>query len=171
MNELILRNRQRARPVNLRQLRRIARALLAELCAPNDWALGVHLVAAPEMARLNGQFLKHPGSTDVIAFDYRDDAAGGNPPSAPAGIHGEIFICLDDVVAQARRYRASWQSELVRCLAHGTLHLRGYDDARPELRRVMKREESRLLRRLSRQCPLGRLARPWSTRQLAVNSL
>ena len=160
MNELLLRNRQRTRLVNLPLLRRVARALLAELGGAENGAMGVHLVAAPEMIRLNQRFLNHAESTDVIAFDYRDDSNGGSPASAPAGIHGEIFICLDDVVANARQFGASWPSELVRCLVHGTLHLSGYDDVRPELRRVMKREEGRLLRGLSERHPLGRIAGP-----------
>jgi probable rRNA maturation factor len=158
MNELILRNRQRARPVNPALLRRITRLLLVELSGREDCALGVHLVATDEMARLNREFLQHDGSTDVIAFDYRDTVDGNS--HAATGIHGEIFICLDDVVAQARRFRVSWQSELVRCLVHGALHLRGHDDLQPGRRRVMKREENRLLRWLSRQAPLERLARP-----------
>jgi probable rRNA maturation factor len=53
-------------------------------------------------------------------------------------------------MTQARQFRTSWQSELVRYIIHGVLHLRGFDDIRPADRRKMKREENRLLRAAGR---------------------
>ncbi len=64
-------------------------------------------------------------------------------------LHGEIFICVDEAIAQARKYAPRWQSEIVRYVIHGILHLLGHDDSRPAARRRMKREENRLLRRLA----------------------
>jgi len=177
MSELILRNRQRARSVNLPLLRRVALALLAELFGPENHELGVYLVAAPEMMRLNERYLNHQGSTDVIAFDYSEKArrasrrsAGGSSgrPDARLALRGEIFICLDEAVAQARRFRATWQSELVRYLVHGVLHLRGYNDSKPAARRVMKRQETRLLRRLAGGFPLQQLAKSRSSAHRAA---
>jgi len=75
------------------------------------------------------------------------------------GLHGELFICVDDAVAQAREFGTTWQSEIVRYLVHGVLHLRGHDDHDPAARRKMKREENRLLRGLDRRFDLSRLAR------------
>ena len=83
---------------------------------------------------------------------------GGRCTRVPEHVHGEIFICIDDAVKQARQFRTTWQSELVRYLIHGVLHLVGYDDLTPAGRRAMKREENRLLRMLSRQFSLRRLA-------------
>ncbi len=73
-------------------------------------------------------------------------------------LHGEIFICIEDAVRQAREFRTTWQSELVRYLIHGVLHLIGYDDLTAADRHVMKREENRLLRTLSRQFSFRDLA-------------
>ena len=149
---LSFRNRQRTRAPDLAQLRRIVRHLLAtELCA-RQAELCFHLVAAPEMARVNQKFLGHTGSTDVITFNHADS------PQVDS-FHGEVFICLDDAVAHAKQFRTTWQSELVRYVIHALLHLRGYDDRRPAARRKMKREENRLLRRVARDFPLRRLAR------------
>lgn len=170
MTELVLRNRQSIRPVNLTLLRRLTRVLLTDFLAIERFELGIHLVAAPRIARLNRQFLDHFGSTDVITFDYSRDSdsssahqSGGHSrglPSSdgdgdgarpPAQLHGEIFICLDDAVRQARQFRTRWQSELVRYLIHGVLHLIGYDDLTRAGRRAMKRAENRWLRLLSRE--------------------
>jgi probable rRNA maturation factor len=158
--------------VNLRLLKEIAQDLLTCDFPHRRVELGIHLVAAPEMIRLNEQFLSHAGSTDVITFDHADSAGQASSPvrtntvgpargrqDAGPVLWGEIFICLDDAVAQARRFRTTWQSEVARYLIHGLLHLHGYDDRRPAARLKMKREENRLLREVSRRFTLGRLAR------------
>lgn len=151
---LTLRNRQRTRAVATHLLRRIIRGLLTDLLAIQTADLGVFIVAAPEMARLNERFLGHAGATDVITFDYKD-AEAAHPGLE---LHGEIFVCLDEAVTQARRFHTSWPAELVRYIVHGVLHLRGYTDQVPAARRRMKREEDRLLRALARSFVLSRLA-------------
>ena len=50
-----VRNRQRVRAVDTRLLRRIARWALEEQFQAADYELGLHLVAAAEMALLNWQ--------------------------------------------------------------------------------------------------------------------
>jgi len=157
-------NHQRTRKSNLRLLKQIAAALLDDLNIEGA-ELGVHLVAAPEIIRLNEQFLRHAGPTDVIAFDHsgsrrRTLDPGPKTPGPRRQLHGEIFICVDEAVLQARKFRASWQSEITRYLVHGVLHLLGHDDSRPAERRKMKRAEDRRLRELSRRFSLAHLARP-----------
>ncbi len=201
-NELCLRNRQRTRRVNRRTLRRMVECLLRDLLAIERFELGIYLVEAPEMTRLNERFLRHAGSTDVIAFDHAASVAGfswvdaepscpplrrpqtgsrplrteneptqiespgstegkaaatGMParrpivPSFSDGIYGEIYVCVDEALIQARRFGTSWPSELARYIVHGVLHLLGYDDSKASKRRRMKREENRLLKALSRR--------------------
>ena len=72
-------------------------------------------------------------------------------------LHGELFICVDVALAQAKEFKSSWQAEVVRYVVHGVLHLLGHDDLKPHLRRKMKREENRLVRRLSRRFSLAQL--------------
>jgi probable rRNA maturation factor len=150
---LTLRNRQRVRPLDLRLLRRIVRALLLEAWPEGQFDLAIYVVAAPEMTRLNETFLQHQGSTDVITFDYADSAA-------PELLHGELFICVDEALIQARRFRTTWQSELVRYAVHGVLHLLHYDDRASHARRRMKAAEDDLVRRLARQFAFRTLSRP-----------
>jgi rRNA maturation RNase YbeY len=161
MSLLLLFNRQKTRKVNLPLLRRICRAALEEVTAGGGsgqldpvsgrkYEIGVHLTGTLEITRLNETFLGHAGSTDVITFDYRDDAPSGC-------LSGEIFISMDDAVAQARRYGTAWESELIRYVIHGLLHLQGYDDLAPGPRKKMKRQENRLLKGLSRRFIPGKL--------------
>jgi probable rRNA maturation factor len=141
MSELILRNRQRVRRVDLAQLRAIAEFLLNDRLGTRPYEITVFLVASREMAALNEKHLGHTGSTDVITFGYTD-------PQGSEPLIGDIFICIDDAVQQAREFRSSWPSELVRYFVHAVLHLQGFDDLDPAARRRMKREEDRLFRRV-----------------------
>lgn len=163
---IIIANRQRARKINRRLLQQIADALFAEL-EISKAKLEINLVTAGEMTRLNERFLHHAGSTDVITFNYAENA--GQEFYLPSKtltqemdrreigptLHGEIFICVDEAVLQSQTFRTHWQSEIVRYLIHGVLHLWGYDDSRTDQRRKMKRVENRLLRRLSRRFSLA----------------
>jgi probable rRNA maturation factor len=81
-------------------------------------------------------------------------------PGPGRPLRGELFICVDDAVAHARQFRTTWQSELVRYVIHGLLHLCGHDDLQPAARHRMKQEERRLLRQLSQRFPLARLGKP-----------
>jgi probable rRNA maturation factor len=149
MTLLSLRNRQRTRRVDLRLLRKITIACLKEIFEVQEFELGIHLVAAKEMAGVNQTFLQHSGSTDVITFDY----------TGTETLHGEIFISIDDAVSQAKEFGTTWQSELVRYVVHGILHLRGFDDLNPVARKKMKREENRVVEELTHRFPLSKLQR------------
>jgi len=147
-------NRQRTEKINTRLLRQIVGALLAEL-EISEAELGINLVGAKEMARVNRQFLQHEGSTDVITFDHMEKRQAGSGKRHV--LHGELFVCVDDAVAQAKNFDTSWQAEVVRYVVHGVLHLLGHDDLKPALRRKMKRAENRLVRRLEKTFSLAEL--------------
>ena len=172
---VVFANRQRTKKINLRLLKQIVKALLADLEIAKA-GLEINLVTASEITRLNEKFLHHKGTTDVITFDYTDKGGAGcflpavKPGTMETGLreasprrasrptlHGEIFICVDEAVLQAQKFGARWQSEIVRYIVHGVLHLLGHDDLRASARRKMKREENRLLRKLSRRFALSKL--------------
>jgi rRNA maturation RNase YbeY len=72
---------------------------------------------------------------------------------------GEIYISVADAVKQAREFKTNWQEEVARYVVHGILHLRGYDDLSADKRKVMKREENRLMRRMQQRFDLRKVAR------------
>jgi len=152
-----IRNRQRARAVDIARLRRISITLLVDHLRVGEFHLNICLVSALEIARLNEKYLRHKGTTDVLAFDY------GDAPR-PGPLFGELFVCVEEACAQARRFRTTWQSEVVRYLIHGLLHLCGYNDQPARRRQEMKRVENRLMRLLSRQFTLRALAAKPSSR-------
>ena len=125
----------RIRGLNLPLLGRIQEGVATELLMKSTHAIEVHYVDRKEITRLNEQFLGHEGSTDVITFDYGGDDVR----------QAEIFVCVDEAMAQAKEFSTTPQMELVRYLVHGLLHLRGYDDGMPAQRKKMKRMEDILV--------------------------
>jgi probable rRNA maturation factor len=159
---LCLRNRSRAGGISLdlRFLRRILRHILDHHFKGADHELCFHFVEKKEMARINEEFLDHIGATDVITFDHRAAATRRGSRSPDEGpLHGEIFICPEVAVAQAKEFGTSWQEETVRYAIHGLLHLRGHDDRAAGPRREMKREEERILADVVKQFQVRRLQR------------
>lgn len=162
--DIVTANRQRSRRLNTRLLRQITVALLRDCLGVTTCQLGVYLLSTSRITLLNKTFLHHDGPTDVIAFDYctrhgKTTQAAFSDEAPQPDIWGDIFICVDEAVRQARRFNTTWQAELVRYLVHGVLHLRGYDDQTSPTRRTMKMHEDKLLHRLAVLYPLDELGR------------
>ena len=153
MRDLQVRNRQRDQKIDSKFLVEIARELLETELDLAAYELGIHFVTAKKMAEVNWQFLQHEGSTDVITFDYREGYEG-----EVSELAGEIYISVPDAKKQARELRTTWQEEIVRYVVHGILHLRGFDDLDAAKRKVMKREENRIVRRLGKRFDLRQIA-------------
>lgn len=66
----------------------------------------------------NQQFLKHDTYTDVISFDYSEGRL----------ISGDIFISIDRLQENSDKYKIDLNEEILRVMAHGLLHLLGYND-------------------------------------------
>lgn len=150
IRQLAFSNRQKTCKVDLRLLRRVARHLLEEFFKAESYDLGVNLIGSRKSRRLNETYLRHEGPTDIITFNYAE-------PDSSVRFHGELFICVDVAVEQARRFRTTWQRELVRYLVHGLLHLDGYDDNTPEARAIMKRVENKWVKMLDQRFPVDDL--------------
>lgn len=81
---------------------------------------------------LNVKFLEHETLTDTITFTYSADNES---------VVGDVFISYDRVRDNARDLKIKVYDELLRLLAHGALHLCGYNDKSPEEKRHMTNKE------------------------------
>lgn len=82
---------------------------------------------------MNRQFLGHDYFTDVITFDY-----GSRKERTAAG---DIFIDVETVADNARIYKTSRSSEMLRIIVHGLLHLCGQKDKTTRSEAKMHRKE------------------------------
>lgn len=153
--EVVIRNRQRGCQFRTDIIYRFTDRLLREELRLRGVSLGIAFLGADAMAKANQQFLNHTGATDVITFDY--------PAEGDDQLSGELLICPAVAVEQAKEFQTSPASELIRYVVHGVLHLRGFDDLVPDARRLMKKEENRLVRRLEAWFPAESLEfRVWA---------
>jgi len=89
--------------------------------------------------RLNQDYLGHDYNTDVLSFSLREqDEDGGD-------VEGEVYVDLDTANERHDEFDTSFEREAYRYVAHGVLHLVGYDDATESGQQAMRaREDSAL---------------------------
>ena len=83
----------------------------------------------------NKQFLGHDYYTDIITFDYSNSRR----------IAGDMVISLETVRSNAQMLGVDYQSELLRVIVHGVLHLCGINDKGPGEREIMEQHENEAL--------------------------
>ena len=97
----------------------------------------IDIVGQRRMATLNESMVGHVGPTDVISLDL--GAMDEN------GLCAQLVVCSDVAIAQARRRGHSAQKELLLYIAHGLLHMVGYDDIKAADAKRMHARENELL--------------------------
>ena len=90
---------------------------------------------------LNRQHRHKDKPTDVLAFPMDSTALSGKAPR----LLGDIAISLDTALRQARQRKHELVDEVTHLLAHGLLHLLGYDHRTDREERRMNREVERLV--------------------------
>ena len=110
--------------------------------------LSVSFVDLGEMSELNERYLGKPGPTDVLSFYLGEDSAREEPD-----LLGEVVVCPRYVQDQKRDGEFEPQREMVDLLAHGILHLLGYDHDTPQSQEEMFGLQRRLLEAAIRQSP------------------
>ena len=83
------------------------------------------------LLNMNRQYLDHDYYTDIITFDYTDEAI----------VSGDLFISIDRVYDNALCLDVERVNELKRVCVHGVLHLCGYGDKSESESQVMRDKE------------------------------
>jgi probable rRNA maturation factor len=129
---------QRHLQVDPGRLARLARAVLAGEGVGRA-SVSVALVDDAAIHELNRRHLGHDWPTDVISFPLSEP---GEPELA-----GELVVSAERAVATAREAGIDPSDELALYVAHGLLHLCGYDDATDAGAAEMRRREGEVLAR------------------------
>jgi probable rRNA maturation factor len=136
-------NRQRRFSVGSGAIRCFCAGILDALDA-EPCEVSVAIVGEGVMRDLNQRFRGRDYAADVLSFEYGGTAGSGMP------LLGEIAISPAVALRQALRWGTTHDREMRRLLAHGLLHLLGYDHTRD------KGEHLALQRRLLRRRFAGR---------------
>jgi probable rRNA maturation factor len=140
--------------------------MLAELRLEHA-ELSVLLTDDRQIHALNREHLGKDRPTDVLAFPLDELAFAldelDSDAKAGAQLLGDVVISLDTAERQARGRRRELMAEVRFLLAHGLLHLVGYDHGTA----TEKREMTQMTRRLVKAAPLPTAPEPRRARKAA----
>jgi probable rRNA maturation factor len=132
-------------------LQRIGEQVLTLQGADPKAELGLVITSQERLRELNRNYLGRDAPTDVLAFPMLAAEEGTTtfvlPPNGIPHL-GEVIISYPQAVIQAEEQGHTTDKEVAILITHGVLHLLGYGDEMPELRKQMQAREQEILSRL-----------------------
>jgi probable rRNA maturation factor len=126
--------------VDPREVARRARAMMRLIKRHRD-ELSILLTGDTQMREMNKMYRNKDRSTDVLAFAMNE----GEFPGISGGLLGDVVISVPTAERQARARRTPLLEEVTMLLAHGLLHLTGWDHDTAAKNRAMRAETARLV--------------------------
>jgi len=133
-------------PLSARSVASMGRAMLADLGLERA-ELSVLLTSDDGMRRLNREHRHKDRPTDVLSFPQCEFRRPMVPRRGHSlAILGDVIVSVDTAARQAAARRRPLLEEVRFLLAHGLLHLLGYDHATPQEKKVMTARTQKLVR-------------------------
>ncbi|MEZ4393036.1 MAG: rRNA maturation RNase YbeY [Polyangiales bacterium] len=145
MNISVMRQGTRARPVTVETVTRWSEVMLRAMGLKRA-ELSVLLCDDETIHGLNKGYRKKNRPTDVLAFALREGELGHLAGDAL----GDVVISLDTAKRQAEARGVAPREEVRMLLAHGILHLLGWDHQTDDEDARMRAETERLMERTRR---------------------
>jgi probable rRNA maturation factor len=117
-----------------------------ELPDVDEFVVSLHLVDEATIRELNAAHRAKDVATDVLSFPLQSSDFVV-PTDVPAHL-GDVVVSYPRAVAQAEEYGHSVDREVAYLVAHGVLHVLGYDHEVEAERSVMRAKEEEALQPL-----------------------
>ncbi len=131
--KITIKNLQNKLPLGQTKIKNLIRRILkGENITASGW-INICFVDNALIKKFNSKFLKSRSSTDVLAFNL------GNKRKI---MLADIMISTDQAILQARSFKTTPGYELLLYVAHGLLHILGFNDHSPEQIKLMRKKES-----------------------------
>ena len=117
-----------------KKILKLMSAIVKKEAAPNS-SVNINFINDYRMSRLNEEFRKKTGATDVLSFNLDED-------EGPDSVLGEIYISTDTAEKNGIWNKLSYTEEILRLCCHGFLHLLGYDHENKKDRKIMEDKEN-----------------------------
>ena len=140
--EIDLDNRS-GQPVDLDRWEAAMARFMTAMGLPDDTGVSVSFVTDTEIQALNQQYREIDAPTDVLSFSAEEGEPMPVVPGQPRYL-GDIVLATDTVARQAVTAGHREERETAILLAHGLLHLLGYDHAEADEARVMFAKQDEL---------------------------
>ena len=123
--------------------------ILREEGVEGPWEMGIRFVDDGTMQAAHAEYMDIDEPTDIMTFPYadQDDAFPGAMPDGwdDTVQGGDLIISVDTAEENARAAGWSLEDELRFLVAHGVLHLLGWDDPTEQERAAMLGRQTELL--------------------------
>lgn len=136
----VSRQATKSRVVSTEEVRSAAEAMLRSLKLPRA-ELSVLLCDDATIHELNRDYRKKNKPTDVLAFAMRE----GEDGHLAGDLLGDVIISLETATRQAKERGVVTRDEVMMLLAHGLLHLLGWDHQTDADDKRMRAETDRML--------------------------
>lgn len=136
----VSRQATKSRVVSTAEVRAASEAMLRALKLPRA-ELSVLLCDDATIHALNRDYRKKNKPTDVLAFAMRE----GDDGHLAGDLLGDVIISLETATRQARERGVASRDEVMMLLAHGLLHLLGWDHQTDADDQRMRAETDRML--------------------------
>ena len=153
-SKITIRNLNKAYRLNEPFIKKMASKATALVKKTGPGQLEIVFLNDREMRALNRRYKGTGRSTDVLSFriDLKEFGSGG--------FLGEIAICPDTAIKNARIFKTGFEKEIMLYIIHGILHLCGYADyTRREFARMSKKQED-ILNRICKNQKLSKVLMP-----------
>jgi probable rRNA maturation factor len=127
------------------RLKRRAEAMLAFLQL-SESELSLVLSGDSQIHQLNKMYRGKDRPTDVLAFPMREGDFGRLHAGLPARLLGDVVLSIPTAKRQARAAGKGELGEMTMLVAHGLLHLLGWDHDTKAKERAMVAETEKLVR-------------------------
>ena len=107
-----------------------------------DGEVSITLVDNQEIQDLNKEYRGLDEATDVLAFPVEKGDFSDHPGPV---LLGDVIVSTDKASAQAQEYGHSLTRELSFLVAHGLLHLLGYQHEDPKQQKEMEEKSEKIL--------------------------
>jgi probable rRNA maturation factor len=126
------------------RIQRRADAMLA-LLQLEKAELSLVLSGDEQIHELNKTYRGKDRPTDVLAFPMREGDFGRLHAALPSGLLGDVIVSVPTAKRQAKTAKRELLGEVTMLVAHGLLHLLGWDHETPAKDKKMRAETERLV--------------------------
>lgn len=110
----------------------------------DDCEVSIYITNDDEIQELNKTYRNVDAPTDVLAFAMRE----GEDGELNREILGDVIISISTAEKQAKEFGHSLEIEVALLVAHGILHLLGYEHIDDSQAKIMRQKETSVLESL-----------------------
>ncbi|MDO9572439.1 MAG: rRNA maturation RNase YbeY [Candidatus Omnitrophota bacterium] len=133
--QILIKNLQNKVPLYPLRIKRLIFNILKGEKVTESGCINICFVNNTLIKKFNIRYLKNTSSTDVLAFNLSDRKNNKI-------LLADIMISAETAITHARKFKTTPNYELMLYVAHGILHILGYNDRNNTEAKLMRKKEA-----------------------------